>query len=90
MKNVFGRCTTAGVWIFLTVLTLLSLAVFENVSWREAASVLAVLVAMTKVRVVIVSFMEVGRALPHWRFLFESWNFAAAATIVIGYVSSLR
>jgi hypothetical protein len=44
--------------------------------------------AAAKSRLVILHYMEANRAARHWRFLYETWNFAATATIVIGYLVS--
>jgi hypothetical protein len=32
--------------------------------------------------------MEAVHAQPHWRFLYEAWNFAAAATLIIGHFAA--
>jgi hypothetical protein len=70
------------VWLTLCGLTVLSLLLVEGEWGRAAAPV--VLVAAAKSRLVILHFMEARHARPHWRFLYEAWNFAAAATIILG------
>jgi heme/copper-type cytochrome/quinol oxidase subunit 4 len=79
----------AVVWCMLCGLTLLSVALVEEGWHRSFASVVIVLIAAVKSRLVIVRFMEANRAGRHWRFLYVTWNFAVAATIIIGYVVSV-
>jgi heme/copper-type cytochrome/quinol oxidase subunit 4 len=74
------------VWVALCGLTVLSVALVEGGAWRGAASVVIVLVAALKSRLVMLHYMEATHAAKHWRFLYEAWNFAAAATIIIGYL----
>ena len=78
-----------AVWCMLCGLTLLSVALFEGGWHRSLASIIIVLIAAMKSRLVILHYMEANRAARHWRFLYETWNFAVTATIVIGYVMSL-
>ena len=76
------------VWCMLCGLTLLSVALVEEGWHRSVASIIIVLIAAVKSRLVILHYMEANRAARHWRFLYETWNFAVTATIVIGYVMS--
>ena len=77
------------VWCMLCGLTLLSVALVEGGWRRTLASILIVLIAAIKSRLVILHYMEANRAARHWRFLYETWNFAVSATIIIGYAMSL-
>jgi heme/copper-type cytochrome/quinol oxidase subunit 4 len=77
-------------WVMLIGLTLLSVALFESGWLGRMSSVLIVLIAAVKSRLVIIHYMEATRAARHWRFLYETWNFAVSATIVIGYLLGLR
>lgn len=78
------------VWLLLMGLTLCSVALFEGGWLGPAASIVIVLIAAWKSRMVILHFMEARHAPGHWRVLYELWNFAAAATLLIGYLVSLR
>jgi hypothetical protein len=78
------------VWCILCVLTLLSVALVEGGWHRSVVSIIIVLIAAMKSRLVILEYMEAHRAAQHWRFLYETWNFVVTATIVIGYAISLR
>ena len=71
-------------------LTLLSVSLFEGGWLGRMSSVSIVLIAALKSRMVIVNYMEISNAARHWRFLYETWNFTVAATIIIGYLLSLR
>ena len=79
-----------AVWCVLCGLTLLSFALVEGGWHRHVASTIIVMIAAMKSRLVILHYMEANRAARHWRFLYETWNFAVTAMIVIGYVMSLR
>ena len=87
MKNQWN--VPMVVWCALCGLTLLSVALMEEGWHRSVASILIVLIAAVKSRLVILRYMEANRALRRWRFLYETWNFAVSATIIIGYVMSL-
>jgi heme/copper-type cytochrome/quinol oxidase subunit 4 len=78
------------VWCILCTLTILSIALVEGGWWRDATSAIIVLVAAAKSRLVMVHYMEAKRAARHWRFLYEMWNFAMAATIVLGLFMSFK
>ena len=79
-----------AVWLLLVGLTLCSVGLFEGGWLGQAAPLVIVLIAAWKSRLVILHFMEARHAPGHWRVLYELWNFAAAATLVIGYLMSLR
>jgi hypothetical protein len=80
----------AAVWLLLCGLTILSVAIAEGHPLQEISTIVVVLIAAAKSRLVILHYMEATRAAKHWRFLYETWNYVAAATIVIGYVMGLR
>jgi heme/copper-type cytochrome/quinol oxidase subunit 4 len=79
----------AVVWLLLCGLTILSVAMAEGRWLREISTIVVMLIAAAKARLVILHYMEATRAAKHWRFLYETWNFAAAATIIIGYLLGL-
>ncbi|MEY2892184.1 MAG: hypothetical protein RJA98_2092 [Pseudomonadota bacterium] len=72
------------VWACLCALTVASVLLAESGRWRSATPVLIVLIAAVKSRMVILNYMEARHALAHWRFLYETWNFAVAATLIMG------
>lgn len=82
--------SSRAAWMLLCALTLLTLALLENGAWPRATSVGVALVAMVKARLVLVHFMELPLALPHWRQLYGIWIVVATAILIIGYIVSLR
>jgi len=79
------------VWCALCALTILSVTLVEvgSSSRSRVASVVVVLIAAIKSRLVILHYMEANRAARHWRFLYETWIFLVAGTLIIGYVLAL-
>lgn len=72
------------IWMVLVALTLTSLLIVEGSLLGPYSSIVIVLIAAAKSRMVILHYMEAKHAPQHWRFLYETWNFAATAIIVIG------
>jgi hypothetical protein len=85
MKRPFVAPPVA-IWFALCTLTLVSVVLVETSWWRSFAPLLVVLIAAVKSRLIILHYMEAKRARPHWRFLYETWNYAVAATIIIGFL----
>jgi heme/copper-type cytochrome/quinol oxidase subunit 4 len=50
------------------------------------ATVMIMLIAAVKVRLILIHFMELGHAPIRWRLLFEGWNIACTAFILIMYL----
>ena len=80
----------AAVWLVLCGLSVMAVAQLEEGSSRTIASLLVVLLAAIKARLIIRHYMEAHRARPLWRVLYNAWDFAVAATIGIGYLMSVR
>lgn len=74
-----------AVWLLLMALTLVSFALFEGRLLASLSTLVIVAIAACKARLVVKHFMEVAHAPGHWRFLYETWVFVAAAIIVIGH-----
>jgi hypothetical protein len=72
------------VWCGLCALTVGSAAFAAFGAGAQIASTGIVLIAAAKARLVIVHYMELRQAAPHWRLLYEAWNLAAATTLIIG------
>ncbi|KAE8758181.1 hypothetical protein FSO04_19850 [Paraburkholderia madseniana] len=49
-------------------------------------TVLILAIAAIKVRLIMINFMELGRAPFRWRLLFEAWTVACTAVILITYL----
>ena len=82
--------TPAAVWLVLCVLSVMAVVQLEEGSSRTTASLLVVLLAAIKARLIIRHYMEAHRARPLWRLLYNAWDFAVAATLGIGYLISIR
>jgi len=80
----------AAIWAALCGLTIVSVMVVEEGWWRWSAPMLVAVIAALKARLVIVHYMEAGRARRLWRVLYAAWIFAAAATIILGYLMGAR
>lgn len=78
--------TPVRVWIALIFLTILSIIMVEGGLLGKFTSVVIIVLAAIKVRLVILYYMEAIEAPRNWRFLYETWNFSVAATIIIGYL----
>jgi hypothetical protein len=76
------------VWSMLCLLTLVSMLVIGK-THRWMASIVVVLLAAAKSRLVIIHYMEVRRAARHWQLLYQTWIFAVTAAVLIGYLLSL-
>lgn len=73
------------IWALLIFLSFMSVSVFEE-GWLPSASTIFVVgIAAIKSRLVIRHYMEAKYAAKHWQLLYGSWNYAAAAVIVIGH-----
>lgn len=82
-----GRFLSRPSWIWgvLASLTVMSVGICEGTLLGPYTTLAIVLIAAVKARLVILHYMEAVRAPGHWRFLYETWNFSAAAIIVIGH-----
>jgi Prokaryotic Cytochrome C oxidase subunit IV len=77
-----------AIWCVLCALTGVSIMLVEGGWLHGAASILIMLIAALKSRLIILRYMEANRAAKHWRFLYETWNLTVTATIIIAYVVS--
>jgi len=81
--------SASAIWVSLVLLTLMSLLIVEGTLLGPYSSILVVLIAAIKSRLVILHYMEAKHAPRNWRFLYETWNFSATAIIVIGYYMTI-
>ena len=79
------------IWLLLLTLTLTSYGLFEGRFLAALSTFAIVAIAAFKARLVVLHFMEARHAPGHWRFVYETWVFEAAAIIAIGhYVAFAR
>ncbi len=83
--NMRTFSSAAKIWAVLVGLTLLSVYAVEDAVLGHLTTFGVILIAGIKARLVILDYMEARHAPPRWRFLYETWNFAAMAIIAIGY-----
>lgn len=81
--------TPSAVWAVLVILTILSMVIVEGAALGAYSAFAIVFIAAAKSRMVILHYMEAKHASAHWRLLYETWNFAAAATIIIGHYMTM-
>ena len=83
------RSRITAIWGLLIALTLLSwwLGTDHGVSSEQTASVLVLLVAFFKVRLVGLYFMELRTAPLPLRALFEGWCSVVATTVIVMYLA---
>jgi len=73
-------------WMGLIALTLISFAAAETLIDRRLALACIFAIAALKGQLVAASFMEVGRALPHWSALYRVWIIGIAIMLAAGNV----
>lgn len=79
----------ALLWVILIGLSCVSLALFEGHIAASIGGTAMIVIAAVKSRLVILHYMEAKRATPTWRFLYETWNFACAALIIVANLVTL-
>jgi Prokaryotic Cytochrome C oxidase subunit IV len=80
----------AAVWLILCLLSVVAVVQLEEGGSRRTASLLVVVLAAIKARLIIRHYMEADRARAAWRILYNAWDFAVASTLGIGYWMSIR
>lgn len=88
MKSRFDNLFV--IWLILVAATLMSVGIVETELLGSLSFVAVILIAALKSRLVILEYMEARHCPKHWRFLYETWNFSMAATIIIGQTMTLR
>ncbi len=79
----------SALWAVLIGLSVLSVALIEKQTLGFYGVGGIILISAIKSRLVILHYMEAKHAEPKWRFLYEIWNFTAAAIIIIGHYMTM-
>ncbi len=79
-----------AIWLYLMVLTSAAFAICEGKLFASFSTLAIILLAAFKARLVILYFMEARHVPRPWRLLYETWNFAVAAIIVIGHYVTIQ
>ena len=78
--------TPRRIWLLLMVLTLLSVAIAEQVGARRAAMVAVFVISAIKADRVVVHYMEVRHAEATWQPLYRMWILAVAAMLILAHI----
>jgi cytochrome c oxidase subunit 4 len=73
-----------AVWLGLVLLSGVSFAVIEGGLVTAVASVVVVLVAAFKARLIMSHFMELKTVPRNWQVMYTGWIIAASALLLIG------
>jgi caa(3)-type oxidase subunit IV len=80
-----GQARVAVVWLVLLAATLLSWESAHSAAGYRLASIIVLLIAFLKARLIGLEFMELRTAPRALRFIFEAWAVAACATLLTLY-----
>lgn len=73
-------------WLLLIIATLVSVAIIERLTDVTIAVPIVLLIALFKVRLVFLNFMELRRAPLSLRLIFECWGILVTSIIYGGYL----
>ena len=74
------------IWLTLMALSLFSTFVAEGSKHSLYAICAIFVIAALKGDLVIIHYMEVRHAEPHWRFMYRSWLVAMVVLLIAGHV----
>jgi uncharacterized membrane protein len=77
-----------AIWVALMSLTLVSVLFAERIHWGSIAIVAMFMIAGVKGELVVAHYMEVGRALPHWRVAYRVWLVAVTFMLTVAHLIS--
>jgi len=83
--NGILNLTPTRTWMLLVALAVLSWALTERVSAARLATTAVILIAATKVRLVVAHFMELEPWHLPWRRVFDVWVVVVGSIILGGY-----
>jgi O-glycosyl hydrolase len=74
------------IWLLLMSLSLLSTLLAEGSDHAGYAIVAIFVIAAAKGDLVIMHYMEAGRAEPHWKFLYRAWLGIVTVVLISGHI----
>jgi Prokaryotic Cytochrome C oxidase subunit IV len=74
------------IWLLLIALSLLSTLLAESSNHAEYAIVTIFSIAAAKGDLVIMHYMEAGRAAPHWKFMYRGWLGIVTVLLIGGHI----
>lgn len=76
-----------AIWALLFGATCLSWFLGSHTSGHPAFGAIGIIViALIKIRFIIMNFMEIGHAPPPWRWIFDAWLMITGTAMVIFYL----
>jgi uncharacterized membrane protein len=76
------------IWLLLMALSLLSTLLAEGSDHAVYAVIVIFVIAATKGDLVIMHYMEAGRAEPHWRFMYRAWLGVVTVLLISGHIGA--
>jgi caa(3)-type oxidase subunit IV len=76
------------IWLLLMALSVLSTVMAEGFDHAVYAVVAIFVIAAAKADLVIVHYMEAGRAEPHWKFMYRAWLGIVTVLLIGGHIAS--
>jgi Prokaryotic Cytochrome C oxidase subunit IV len=74
-----------SVWLLLMGLSIFSTFVAERTHHASYAIAAIFIIAAVKGDLVIMQYMEAGRAAPHWKLMYRAWLIVVTLLLVVGY-----
>jgi heme/copper-type cytochrome/quinol oxidase subunit 4 len=74
------------IWLLLMALSLLSTLLAEGSDHATYAIVTIFVIASAKADLVIMHYMEAGRAVPHWRLMYRAWLGVVTVLLISGHI----
>jgi Prokaryotic Cytochrome C oxidase subunit IV len=84
---MFGGAPRAStIWLLLIALSLISTLLAEGSGHAVYAIGTIFVIAAAKGDLVIMHYMEAGRAEPHWKFLYRAWLGLVTVLLISGHI----
>lgn len=74
------------IWLLLMAMSLLSTVLAEGSEHAAYAIITIFVIAAAKGDLIIMHYMEAGRAEPHWKFLYRAWLAVVTLLLVSGHI----
>jgi hypothetical protein len=74
------------IWLLLIILSLISTLLAEGSEHAVYAVVTIFVIAAAKADLIIMHYMEAGRAEPRWKFLYRAWLGIVTVLLISGHI----
>jgi heme/copper-type cytochrome/quinol oxidase subunit 4 len=75
-----------SIWLLLMALSLFSTFVAEGSDHATYAIITIFVIAAAKGDLVVMHYMEAGRAEPHWQFMYRAWLAVVTVLLISGHI----